>query len=719
MTLPVSSSLRGPRRLLFSVLLLLCFPAMAMDETHVIDDFTGLTINLPDPDIVTADVVDSALAISVDCTDNEVGIVHIPLKRDVKDRKVRLHFSRAEGLPYTGKFETTASGEVIVDSLENYNLEHQKGPLNYSLHDKYYDELSLWFKCWKGSQYDAGVVHIDKLEIVPLAFTDDRGFVYILAVIVLLLFVAPGLLLYCALFEHSRDQDLLAWLTPLSILFLVALYFILTAGQIWSAAPGFRILLPAYGLLCLALVAWLTVSRRLGSLLTRLASIKWQLLAVCIVMLGVAAVVTEELELPLYTLSHEHMRYLTYGAFGAHDPMFQYVNGIAILHDEPFSKYYENYRLMYHVQDRGVFGGVLYSVARGIAAPINPDIAYSYGFYTLFGSVLNVSVLLPVFALHGYFFPARQRPLLILLLICASAFLVTNFYLTWFKLAGAGLVISGIVLLLSYPHRIRYWIATGVLWGLAANFHPGLALSFPLVTIWLLYRLWRARDNRILPVALAFAALISAFVVVMMPWEFVKSSHYEDTNKLFREHFLASEPYDDKHGIVGSMAGFMDRHPLPEQLSTRIERLQNSLRVEEIKSFFELAAAGQWREALLRWNRIEAAYALHVFTMLIILLAISSMLTRLVPITSWHQPRIQHAGDFRWLLITQILCILLIIIGSYGKYDPDLTWQMPTSALVILLYQLVHANIAIGRIGLALITVYALFTHYRLFFQYF
>ncbi|HSH43518.1 MAG TPA: hypothetical protein VK973_15465, partial [Arenicellales bacterium] len=359
----VSLSLPGGLRwILAPFLLLIGLAAAAADEVPAVSDFTGLNIRVPDPDVVSVDVVESDLAISVDCTQGEVGIVHIPLDLNVTDRKVRLYFSRVKGLPYTGKFETTASGEVISDSLENYNLEHQKGPLNYSLHDKHYEELSLWFKCRRWTPYDTGTVRIEKIEIVPLKFTDDRGFVYVLAVIMLLLVLAPGFLLYCALFKRGSERDLLIWAVPSSIVALVILYLVLVAAQSASIEPGFRVLPAAYVLLCLSLAAWLALSNRLGGLVADLMSIKWHLLALCMVMLGVAAVVTENLELPLYTLSHEHMRYLTYGAFGAHDPIFQYVNGIAILHDEPFSKYYESHKLMFEVQDRGVFGGVLYAV---------------------------------------------------------------------------------------------------------------------------------------------------------------------------------------------------------------------------------------------------------------------------------------------------------------------------------------------------------------------
>jgi len=712
-------SLRRPRCALFIILFLATFRVFAMEWGHVVDDFSTLDIRVPDPGIVSVDSVDSSLSITVDCTARKPGVIHIPLERRVKDQKLRLYVSNVDGLPYIGKFETTPTGKVRKDSFENYNLEHQKGPTRYSLGDKYYEELSLWFGCRKISGGDTGTARIDRMEIVPLDVTDDRGFVYLLAVILLLAILVPGFLLYCALFEPGRAQHLLIWLTPLSIFSLSLLYLVLVMARYLWPGPDFGVLLPAYGMLTLGLVAWLAVKSRLRTTFSELASIKWELLALVVVMLGVAAVISENLKLPLYTLTHGHMRYLTYGAFGAHDMMFQYVNGIAVLHDEPFSKYYGNYKLLYHVQDRSVFGGVLYAVARGMAAPIHMELAYSYGFYTLFGSVLNVLVLLPVFALHRYFFTGTQRPWLILLLICASAFLVTNFYLTWFKLAGAGLVISGIVLLLLEGRRARYWVIAGVLWGLAANFHPSLALSFPVVTLWLLYRLWRARDKRLLPIVLAFAGLMGAFVVMLMPWQIIKASHYEDTNKLFREHFLASEPYDEEQGITGSISSFAGRYTLAEQLATRYQRFAQSLRVEEVKVLAGLAWSGNWLEFLRKWNLVEAAYTIYVFVPLVVMLCLSGLLARWLPAASWSGPLTRHAGDFRALLATQVLSIVLIIIGTYGKNDPDLTWNMPMSSLVIVLYLLVHANIAVGRIGLALITTYALLTYYRLFFQYF
>jgi len=423
--------------------------------------------------------------------------------------------------------------------------------------------------------------------------------------------------------------------------------------------------------------------------------------------------------LPLHTLTYNQLRYLTYGAFGAHDPIFQYVNGIAILHDEPFSKYYENRKLFYAVQDRGIIVGVMYAVMRGIAIPFNTDIAYSFGFYTLFGSGLNTLVLLPVFALHKYFFAGKQRPLLILFVISASAFLVTNYYITWYKLAGAGLVISGIVLLLLDKNSVKQWIMVGIIWGLATNFHPSLALTFPIVTVWLLYRFSQTRRNRILPVLCALFALVGSFVAINLPWAIVKATHYEDTNTLFRQHFLASESYDKEQGIIGSIRKFAGKYTLEQQVSKRYKRLEESLRIEEIGSLIKSTSNANWKQVLIAWNRLEASFIMFVFAPLIVLLAISGLLTRLLPATSWNEPLIKNHVDFHWLLITQVLTIFLVIIGSFGSLSPDITWHIPMSCLVIVIYLLVHCNIAIGKVSAALIVVYSLFTYYRLFFQYF
>ncbi|MDJ0958401.1 MAG: hypothetical protein QNI91_16160 [Arenicellales bacterium] len=705
---------------LLTVLLLLCSCcAVAAEGYYVIDDFTGLDVTVKAPSAVKTEVVDSNLVVSVDCTEARPRIVRIPLNREVKDQKMRMIISKVDDLPYMGKFETGESDLLVRNSQEHNYLEYQKGPVFFSLDNKYHKNLSFYFHCRNADPDVTGVVHIDKIEIVPLEFNDDRDFAYILAVILLLVFLLPGFLAYAVFLGSGEKGRLLALLTPLSLFFFLVLYLVLLLYQQLSSEPISWVLLTAYIVLNLVFIGWLLNRQKLHVLASNFGLIKFELLAVFLVILGVAAIVTENLELPLHTFTYNHLKYLTYGTFYAHDPIFQYVNGIAILHDEPFSKYYENRKLIYAVQDRGIIGGVIYAVMRGIASPLNRDVAYSFGFYTLFGAGLNTLVFLPIFALHKYFFVGKQRPLLILFLVSASAFFVTNYYITWYKIAGAGLVISGVVLLLLDKNSIKQWAMAGVVWGLATNFHPGLVLTFPLATIWLLFRFWRAHQNRIAPMFFALFVLAGSFVVMNLPWTMVKAAHYPDTSRLFRQHFLAFQPHDPEQGIIGSLRDFTDEYTLEQQVFKRYGRLEGSLRVDEIQSLLKPDSGTEWEDMLITWNALEASYIIFVFAPLVILLAFSSLLTRLIPATSWNRPLTIHNADFRWLLITQVLTILLIIIGSFGPFSPDITWHIPMSCSVIVIYLLAHANVAVGKIGAALIVAYALFTYYRLFFQYF
>ena len=709
--------------ILIAILLLLyCHQSQAAERDFAITDFQNLGVAVSDSENLNVTATDSYLEIAMHCADRDPRVVTIPLRHQVHDQKVRISFARSELLPLMGKFETGESGEKILHTEEYNLLEYRKGPVYFSLNNGYHENLSIWLKCSYFTPGVTGVVRIDKIEIIPIGFTDDRDFVYILALLVLLLFLAPGFLICSAGMGRVGDTEkakLLAMVTPASILTFLILSGVLYLNNSWSLGPMSTVLALSYGTVVLLCFCWLITRGQLDCLTANLRLIRYELLGVFLVMLAVAAIISKGLDLPLDTFTHHRIRYLTYGVFGAHDPMFQFVNGVAILHDEPFAKYYDSHKLFYDVQDRGIIAGMQYAVARGLGALFNTDIAYSYGYYTLFGCALNVLALLPVFALHTYFAADRPRPLLILFLMCASPFLVINFYLTWFKLAGSGLIVSGIVFLLLDKNGIRPWILAGIVWGLAASFHPSLALALPVVTIWLLLRCWRANGNRIIPVLLAFVALMSVFVVINIPWSMVKSTQFGDTNKLFREHFLGSEPYDQKGGMLGTVLNFGKRYTLDEQISTRLDRLQNSLRIENVESFVDSASEKTWLEFATAWNHIEGAYTVQAFIPLSFLLLLGYLVVWLLPATAWARPLIQHQRDFRWLCVTQVVTIFLIIAITFGKNKPDLTWNMPLCSLLVLLYLLVHANLNSGKLGSVLLVAYTLFAYVRLFGRYF
>lgn len=694
-------------------------PTTSHGASLVIDDFKDLEVTTSHPDTVRVENTGTRLAVSIDCSEPKRVFVRIPVDYTVQDQKMRISLGGSSGVSYVGKLETLGDGNEIPRTFEHTYIDYHQGPVLFSLDNKHYEHLSLYFHCISKNPDITGLVYIDKIEIIPLQFYDDRDFAYALAVIILALFLLPGLLLYSLFFGEDGKIKVLTWLTPLSLCSFLALYPILLLHQWLSPTPSGWTLLGAYIAMCMLLVMLLRTRGKLKLVAVNLVSIKFELLAVFVAALGVAALVTEDLDLPLHTFNHLHLRYLTYDVFYAHDPIFQYVNGIAIYHDEPFSRYYGNEKLVYEVQDRAIMAGVIYAVVRGIASPFGMEIAFSNGFYTLFGCGLNQLVLLPVFALHAYFSPKKSHPFLILFLLSAGAFMVSNYLIAWYKLAGAGLVISGVLVLLLDKHSIRQWALAGFLWGIATNFHPSLALTYPLLTLWLLARFFRSRQQPLLPAAGALLALALTFVAMNTPWSMVKANYFEDTNTLFRQHFLGFQRYSEERGIVGTLEDFADRYTLEQQISKRYHRLAGSLRLDEMGSLITPDQDREWEDVLLRWNALETSYIIFVFMPLLVLLIVSSLLARLVPAAVWTGPVVRHPGDFRWLLITQILTVLLVIVGSFGPFEPDINWHVPMSCVVILLYLLIHANLAVGKIGAALLIIYAASTYYRLFFQYF
>ena len=122
---------------------------------------------------------------------------------------------------------------------------------------------------------------------------------------------------------------------------------------------------------------------------------------------------------------------------------------------------------------------------------------------------------------------------------------------------------------------------------------------------------------------------------------------------------------------------------------------------------------------MFRWNALETGYMTFVLAPMLILLILGALLRRLLPSTAWGSPVTEHPHDFRWLLTTQVLTIILVIFGSFGPFEPDINWHIPMSCLVLVIYLLAHGTVATGRIGALLIVAYALFSYYRLFSQYF
>jgi len=135
--------------------------------------------------------------------------------------------------------------------------------------------------------------------------------------------------------------------------------------------------------------------------LLRLVRDSWQEIAVYVVLLfAFCLTITHDANLPLQNMYYDDIAGpKTYQDFRGHDGMFQYVNGLAIADNEPFSKYYGHRQLIYNVEDREILPGVVYAVFRVLSSPLPDTVAKSYLLYTMFGIAMNLTLLFPLAAI--------------------------------------------------------------------------------------------------------------------------------------------------------------------------------------------------------------------------------------------------------------------------------------------------------------------------------
>ena len=210
----------------------------ASENSLVIDEFDGLNIITSHPGTVQTEAVGSQLAVSIDCSEPRQVFIRIPVQYRVQDQKMRITLGGSADVSYIGKLETLENGQEIPRTLEHTYLDYHKGPVYFSLDNKRYSHLTLYFHCAFQNPDIKAVAYIDKIEIVPLEFHDDRDFAYILAAALLLLLLLPGFLSCCVLLEEGNKGKFLAWLTPLSLLFFLSLYPVLLLHQMWSSTAG-------------------------------------------------------------------------------------------------------------------------------------------------------------------------------------------------------------------------------------------------------------------------------------------------------------------------------------------------------------------------------------------------------------------------------------------------------------------------------------------------
>ncbi len=584
---------------------------------------------------------------------------------------------------------------------------------NVVLPDGSYEALRVDF--WSGEHF--GIAEILGISLHPVELSDLPVWSYVLAMLMAAFILLPGMLLLPLIHRQKvEDGEFLSVFIAYSVLFYVVAYLLWTGLSRWwmPTADAVVLIVVFTGL---ALCAWGNGRLRYGvvyyvSRLYRQFLVYLALLTVC------SFILVQGSNLPLentwYSTIAGQTRSKTYQAFRAHDAVFHYVNGIAISNHEPFSRYYANRALFYGVEDRGILPGVLYSMLRCLLRNASPALADSFLVYTLAGTCFNLMVLFPVFALlrrygdsrHLWFFSAA---------FSLNTFILVNYYLTWFKMAGAAFFLSGLYMMFRAVEKRKDadWGSSGLLLGIGANMHAGSALGIPVFFLWSAWRSLRQTAG-LMRAAVGPALLVGVFAAANLPWSVIKKLYFHDQYRLIKEHFLAG--YSDPAGLGKSVALFLAKVPFPEQVGHRLARLWDSFRLASVGALLNALQKGEIERFFRSWNRWEFTFTAFVLYPFMLLAAVAAVQQH------WRKKGggsgaftvVQHRPTAGELAGLSALTLLTIVFVSYGSHAPDITYHQPMG-VIVLLYVLMIGKVS--QAGTALRTaagIYLALTAYRM-----
>jgi len=559
-----------------------------------------------------------------------------------------------------------------------------------------------------------GHAHILSVKVLPMDFTDGPTITVLLTILAALLVLVPGLVVYVFVAGPRASTDGFAIFGfAASTLVGVAGWLVLWAAQrAGVASPGLVVLLAGLAAALALLVAVLRprARRDLVRLVREMAPwlmVWFTLFAVC------AYVVTRSTPLPVHNLYYNSVSGpKTFGAFRAHDNLFQYENARALADDIPLSEPYARGRLVFQPEDREILPGVTYAPVIAVGSYVQPVVGRSYLLYTLVGIAFNLMLMWPLASLLQRYY--RGPVVLALLATLFTAFAVGNVFLTWFKLAGAALFLSGLLFVLRERPRMAHWLGAGGLIGLAANMHSSAALGLPLIFLWLAWRDWRSvRGAGSLPALAGPVLLAGTFVVLQLPWSLVKSAYFHDEQHLMKSFFLAGK--SDPDGLLASVRLFFESVPLSEQFTWRATRLWETWQFHELGNLVKTLHEHGVRAFLLRWNVKEFGRTAILFYPLAVFAACAVLARRRWPtLRGWLEPVDGLARERRALVWMSFATLLALVVLSFGRIPPYVPAAEPM-ALLAIMYSLLAAGVyAAPRLVGTVFSVYVVFAVIRM-----
>lgn len=640
----------------------------------------------------------SAAALRIRLALRKEPYIVIPLQKQIRNTKLHLFIGEFEkvkqiriypglvGKPYSKK------NVILLPVGKAGGYRHH---FNAILPDGDYDRLRVDFK--SGDHF--GIAEILGVSLHPAEVRDQSFWVYALAFLVAVFILLPGILLFPLIHRDATGRGVfLSLFTGYSVGYYVILYLLWAVSlNFWPVVADPLVLVIVF--LGFPLLCWLGRRREIG-VAFYVRRMRKELLIYLAALMASCFLVVWGSNLPLentwYTSISGHAQSKTYSAFQAHDAVFHYVNGVAISNDEPFEKYYGNRKLFYGVEDRGILPGALYGILRSMLRNFSPLLADSYLIYTILGMCFNLMVLFPVFAFVRRYTGAHNL-WLFSLAFSLNAFILVNYYLTWFKMAGAAFFLAGLYLMFQARDRSSWegWGLSGMLLGIGANMHAGSALGIPFFFLWAVWQNFKGKSSSWIRTLTGPAMLIFCFAATNLPWTMVKKLYFNDQYRLIKEHFLAG--YSDPAGIGRSAALFFFKIPLSEQLGHRFERLWGSFRFPEIGNLIHALQSQEVGQFCRLWNRYEftyTAFVIYPFLFLFLMTILRSL-------------RVKHANPGKPpmgtgpspLPATQMalsgLTLFTIIFLSYGSHAPDITYHQPMG-VVVLLYLLLIGKVMAG-----------------------
>lgn len=541
-------------------------------------------------------------------------------------------------------------------------LSDERSVYHLRVPDGNYDRIRIKLR----SHNKPGQAVLESITIQPLAVWDQVRWVYVIALALGVLLLAPGAFTY-VVFHRTRlsESGFQVSIFAYSLLFYVVGYVVLVASYALGGAWAHEsTLIFCTGLMILLVV--LVTKKSAWRDLWRLAWGSYQeFAAYTLLLLLLCLAITYDSNLPLENFFYTDISGpKTFGAFWAHDNVFQYINGSVIADNEPFEKYYGNGQLIYGIEDRQILPGV-------------------------------------------------SNTFLFVLLLSVSAFMIGNYLITWFKLTAGALFLSGLYYMLEKSSRemAANWARSGLFFGLAANMHAGSALGIPLFFLWSLWRSIRDKGIPAKRVLFGCSLLILVFTVAITPWSIVKRVHLDERQALLKTHFL--DGYSSPEGLGASARLFLDNTTLEERLAKRFAQLGNAFRVVEVSGLFDTLEEHGFKSFLKQWDQLEFSYsAVVLYPVLAFVLA------------GWINRRFRYVGpdsaasnDLRTgrvILLISLITMAVVILAHYGRHDPDITYHQPLGVLVLAYATALGFALRSGIGFRAVLSTYMLLSVYRL-----